>query len=834
MSRATPQIRALASPPDSGSKSEPHGSTSLPRNEKAIPGDAAPRPPKRRWRRWFLWLLIFVIAAVGGIWLAREPIMNRMESELVQRLAEHGIYLRYARRSWSFGRLHLEEVVLNRDARGEHPLIEVSAFSVGISVPELVKTHRLTSRWSMKNATVTLHDDAGAITFEHVTTKIVVRAQEIDTPRVDFQQGPRTFALSGKILLPGQPPAPGPLAINLAIARQVLSNLNFKEGHAPFAIQASYSVDLRAKEPFWQADVTSAGRDVEWQGIPMRVATARGQVSAKGMNVACHVEFARGSADVSLKRRDWGASPLLIIGSLTDGARQGDEVSAAFDFATLTFSSIRGKANLLEFAGNFPMLAPHIPRDIQFQTSPDLVVTNYSYSFAKKSDVWSVESIQIHSASDVTLPLGGERLKIHGLEGVIAFADNTWKAQLKGGPVNWRLLSARGADIDGTLAGSLLQAKLDLWLTKGSAALELSSTDLSRAPLRFTGSITDSQGLIDRLTGSYQGLPVELRIAKLSGKANLLEYLTNFPGMTGPPPKGLGFRAFPEIALTDFTFLPGKPVTLGSLRLLSPADLTVTFRDHPVAVDHVEGEAGFDGHAWQFSGIRGRLFDGQFSLDGSYENGTLRRANITASNLHLAKLKAWLGDSPNAIGEAILAFDYRGSIGSDPSQFAGAGRIRMDNAPIVKVPLLDQTYAVASALTSPLARHGAGRLDATFTSADGIAKVSQFTATSDAVKVTAEGTLDLKRWQVSGRAHARLCGLFGAALSPLCRTFEMQVSGPLDDIRVRPIGVKGILSAPKNLVPDTAKGVSKLIQDGVTLPFRFFDLVKPDPAASKH
>jgi hypothetical protein len=62
----------------------------------------------------------------------------------------------------------------------------------------------------------------------------------------------------------------------------------------------------------------------------------------------------------------------------------------------------------------------------------------------------------------------------------------------------------------------------------------------------------------------------------------------------------------------------------------------------------------------------------------------------------------------------------------------------------------------------------------------------------------------------------------------------MQVSGPLDDIRVRPIGVKGILSAPKNLVPDTAKGVSKLIQDGVTLPFRFFDLVKPDPAASKH
>jgi hypothetical protein len=356
---------------------------------------------------------------------------------------------------------------------------------------------------------------------------------------------------------------------------------------------------------------------------------------------------------------------------------------------------------------------------------------------------------------------------------------------------------------------------------------------LSRAPLRFTGSIADSQGLIDRVTGSYQGIPAELRIAKLSGKANLLEYLSNFPGLTGPPPKGLGFRAFPEIALTDFSYLPGKPVTLGSVRLVSPADLTVTFRDHPIAVDHVEGEAGYDGRAWQFSRVRGQLFDGQFALDGSYENGTLRRANITASNLHLAKLKAWWGDSPSSIGEAVLAFDYRGSIGSELSQFAGAGRIRMDNAPIVKVPLLDQTYALASALTNPLARRGAGRLDATFTSADGIASFSQFTARSDAVKVTAEGTLDLKRRLVSGRAHADLRGLFGLALSPLSRTLEMQVSGPLNDIRVRPIGMKGILSAPKNLVPDTAKGASKLIQDGVTLPLRFFDLLKPDPAASK-
>jgi len=49
--------------------------------------------------------------------------------------------------------------------------------------------------------------------------------------------------------------------------------------------------------------------------------------------------------------------------------------------------------------------------------------------------------------------------------------------------------------------------------------------------------------------------------------------------------------------------------------------------------------------------------------------------------------------APNSIGEAILALDYRGSIGSDVTQFTGTGNIRMENAPIVGVPLLDETYA---------------------------------------------------------------------------------------------------------------------------------------------
>lgn len=135
-------------------------------------------------------------------------------------------------------------------------------------------------------------------------------------------------------------------------------------------------------------------------------------------------------------------------------------------------------------------------------------------------------------------------------------------------------------------------------------------------------------------------------------------------------------------------------------------------------------------------------------------------------------------------------------------------------------------FALASALTAPLSRSGTGRLATSFSSTAGVVKIAQFTATSDTVKVTAEGTVDLRRRQVSGRARGNLRGLFGIATGPLGRTLEMEVS--LDNIRVRPIGLKGIWKVPATLVPDTAKGASGVNRNSVALPLRVFYPFKPD------
>ncbi len=787
------------------------------------------------------------MAALGiGGWLARAEIIARVENGLVHRLAERGIYLHYASRSWSPWRgLRLESVVLEREGTGHHPIVEISAITFGMPLTEMFESRTFISRWRTKDATITLHDDAGSIDFQHVTSQIIVRTTQVEIPRLDAQTGAVAFALSGKVLVTAGPdealPPPGPFVLDLSVVRATLAALAFRSGLPLFTIRGACSVDLRdEKTVTWQANLTGTGRGVEWQGLPIRDADVRAELSSAGMTLAARLQLTTGSANVAVSRSDWDTAPRLITGTLTDAAGKTDEFSARYEEAsqTLTIGDLHGKAHLLEYFRNFPMLGTFLPVPMHIDRFPDLAVKDFAWAFGPKAEhLLRIGSIQARGPADVVLSVDGHPLKIGAMDGLISYAKDTWKVQFKSGPVTWRDLAARESHVDIALAGTALKGTLALQLANGSVAFAGSGEDGPQGNLQFTGSLTDAHKQVDHFSGNYRPTTSSLHLAQLTGKANLLEFMANIPGLTASLPKTVQIRAFPEIAVKDFTYRAGKFPTVGSLQMVSPADVTVTFQEHPVAIDHLTGQIGFDGETWQLSHLGGRVFDGQWTIDGAYAGGTLRRANVTASNLHLAQLKPWLGESQGSLGEAVLAFDYHGAIGANPAEISGAGSLRLENAPLVKVPLLDQTYALFSALVSPVQRHGIGRLEATFSATKGLATVSHFTATSDAMKVTASGTLDLKQRKVAAKARANFRGVVGVATSLLSRTLEMQVSGPLDNVRVRPIGFEGVVEGTANLVPNTVKQASRvtgdIVRDGVALPVRALDLFRSDKDKEK-
>lgn len=307
-----------------------------------------------------------------------------------------------------------------------------------------------------------------------------------------------------------------------------------------------------------------------------------------------------------------------------------------------------------------------------------------------------------------------------------------------------------------------------------------------RAPWNFAGSITDAHGQADRVAGSYEPESAALRVARLEGKANLLEILSNFPGVAERILKIFKLKSSPEIAVKDFHFQPGIPVSFGSLRVVSPTEVSVIVKGRPLVIDDLTGEVAFDGEAWKFSQTRGRVLGGAFSLEGTYDDGALRGAKVSAANLCLRALKPWLGHEQASLGDACLFFDYEGTIGHEPSQLSGSGSIRLENAPVMHVPLLEQTYELFSALVSIVQRRGKESFTATFTTDKGFADISQFAAKGEAVTITATGTLDLVHGKISGHALGNLRGIAGILTSPLSHTMEMELSGSLDNIRVRP------------------------------------------------
>ncbi|MEP6667527.1 MAG: AsmA-like C-terminal region-containing protein [Chthoniobacter sp.] len=620
--------------------------------------------------RWWLLVLAVILGAVG--WLSLAPITSRVEAAVVQQLNVNGVYPRYQKRSWVPWRgLSLEGVTLYRNARGNEPVIEVSTLSVTFPWRNIWRTRHLISHWRANGALVKLHDSAGVVTFQNVSTKVTLEPGRVDVSSLQANNGPVAWALQGNILFKADQdksaPKGGDFTVDLSVVRAVQESLDIKPRTGPFHIAGNFSIDLQQSPVIpWQAQLTGNGKSLEWHGVPLREAAVEAQLTSSDLHLSANLQLATGTATLTASRKDWDKAPLLIAGRLADDGGRKDSIAGSYDGAAraLTLSSVRGNANLLAFARNFPAVVPYLPTTIRMTSFPEVELKNFAFREGKSGPDWS----------------------------------------------------------------------------------------------------------------------------------------------------------------------------LGSLELLSPADLTLTLRTRPLTINRLTGRAAFKGHTWQLTGMSGNLFGGHFTLSGAYADGDLRQARVELAGLKMKEVGPWIDARDATLDAAVLSLDYHGTLSASPAHLTGSGGVRLENAPVVKVPLLDETYALFSAFSPNVQRKGVGHLKSTFSATNGVFDITDFTAHSEAITVTGTGTVDLVRRKVDGRAEGHLRGVVGIVTSPITKALEMKVSGPLDQIQVQPMGPVGIVGGS---VSGAAQLPAKALKEGVKLPGHLLEKLigpgaTPEPRAGQN
>lgn len=419
----------------------------------------------------------------------------------------------------------------------------------------------------------------------------------------------------------------------------------------------------------------------------------------------------------------------------------------------------------------------------------------------------------------------------------------TWNADLtgRGSRTEWRGLLISDVNATSQLSNAGLRLRGDLKLAHGAGKLTLSREGWQGTPLMLTGTLTDEAGNTDSFSGSNLGATGELKVAELSGSANLFELAQNLPQLHAQAPSGVKFKTFPDIVAKNFVWhAHARPPewSLGSVQLRKPAEFEIIVREHPVTVDHLTGSASYEDRTWRFEEMKGRFLGGSFTLAGSYDGEVLSKADFTLESLRLTQLKPWLGEVKSSLEESDLTMKYRGTVCKEPLRSTGTGHLELTHAPVVHVPLLDQAYEIFPTLVPREHRGGVGEFDVAFEMSKGVAHVDPFKARSESVIVIATGDVDLVKRRVSGHARANLRGVAGIATKPLSHLLaEMEVNGPIDHIHVSATGAtgttKGLLGGlfggtKKTVTGGSASLSTDVLRESLSLPFEALGLFQSD------
>ena len=561
--------------------------------------------------------------------------------------------------------------------------------------------------------------------------------------------------------------------------------------------------------------------------------------------------------DAALSRLSPDKKPLIEFSGLHVGVLWKDvwRIRSAVtrwqaDDATLTLTDEQGAVSFQHLTTDFTV------REDKIEIG-NLEANNGSIAYTLKGQVILSASNETTSDKDFKLDLTPLRSVLGQLAikaNVVPFViDGTfaldlkpspvaWSADLRGSgkEVEWHGVPAKEAEITARLSQAELNLSSHVAFAHGSAQFKLTRTDWDKSPLIIEGTLTDSAGRSDEFKGQNEGSASTLTISRISGSANLLELAHNVPSFAAALPAGVTVTNFPDILaekLVVHTGAQSPDWTLESLHVRKAASLAVIVRNHPVQVEHLTGRLSYHHRTWRFEEMKGQMLGGSFTLDGSYDGRSLSKADLTVQTMQLGQLMPWLGKLPASLEHADLSLIYRGNVANNPEDSTGTGSVALTHAPIVHVPLLDQAYTLFPKIIPHERKSGYGEVDAKFAMTRGVVTVEPMKVRGEAVIVTARGTIDLNRRVVDGHARANLRGFPGVLLSPVSVLFlEMKVTGPMDDIRVSPLGVVG---AAKTVVVEGAKLSSLVLRQALALPFEALGLFheeekQPKKIAKQH
>lgn len=465
-----------------------------------------PRSPLRRLR----WPLIIVMAAALLLWGGYEWLVHSARGRLEQRLADRGLVLTYKSESWSpWGGITLKDAALRRRSAGNEPVAFISVVHIDLQWWESWHAHAPVTHWQANDTTLVVNDEEGEVTVQHFSTDFVVREGLVEMKRLALRHEAAAYDVSGQIITASKPQGPKTeFQLRLKALRGVLNTLKFS-GNGEFKITGKFNLDARERPWKWNADLHGEGREIAWRGVPMRQAVSDARLSHEGMQATNQITFAQeGSGKVEIKREGgWKQTPLLLSGTVTDGAGSSNEFTGSYQTGerTLTIDKLSGKANLLELMRNIPALADKLPRNVQVKTFPDIAARGFVCMWHEPGEppTWRLDSMQLRSPADIAITVQKHPLSIDDITGHVSYEKRAWRLEKMKG----RLLGG-SFGLEGSYDGKVLSdasialqslniSRLSPWAGKVNSKLDNSEMTMAykgaicgREPVRSTGSGT--------------------------------------------------------------------------------------------------------------------------------------------------------------------------------------------------------------------------------------------------------------------------------------------------------------------------------------------------------